>query len=105
MSSNQFASTPERGTYMSYNGRHIYVKTHTLEDLLVNFQYTDREELTPKIHKRLREVFSTSSSETEPDKTYIMVAFDYIPENLNDKDKYTFAGFWNPNSSDYEFSF
>ena len=96
------SSNTDKGTYMSYNGRNIYVETHTLEDLLVNFQHT--EELTPKIHKRLREVFCKSSS-SEPDKTYIMVAFDYIPENLNDKDKYTFAGFWNPNSSDYEFSF
>jgi hypothetical protein len=96
------ASKSIRGTYMSVNGRNIYIESHTLEDCLVNFQ---PDEMSPKMRERLIEVFSPPSATTTGDatQTYISVAFDYYAETAYNKEKYILSGFWNPTTSSYEF--
>ena len=85
------------GTYMSHNGRNIYVETHTLEECLVNFQ-------SEEMHQRLHQVFSTPTS-PEPSQIYIPVVFDYHAMTESSGESYTLSGFWNPNTNDYEFAF
>ena len=98
------ASTPKstRGTYMSVNGRNIYIESHTLEDCLVNFQ---PDELSPKMRERLIEVFSPLGATTTTDatQTHVSVAFDYYAETAYNKEKYILSGFWNPTTNSYEF--
>lgn len=93
-----------RGTYMSVNGRNIYIESHTLEDCLINFQ---PDEMSPKMRERLVEVFSppgvtTTTTTEDATQTYISVAFDYYAETAYNKEKYILSGFWNPTTSSYE---
>ena len=85
------------GTYMSHNGRNIYVETHTLEECLVNFQ-------SEEMRERLHEVFSTPSS-PEPSQIYIPIVFDYRAMTESSSESYTLSGFWNPHTNNYEFAF
>ena len=98
------ASKSTRGTYMSVNGRNIYIESCTLEDCLINFQ---PDELSPKMRERLVEVFSppggTTTTTGDATQTYISVAFDYYAETAYNKEKYILSGFWNPTTSSYEF--
>ena len=93
-----------RGTYMSVNGRNIYIESRTLEDCLINFQ---PDELSPKMRERLIEVFSplgaTTTTTGDATQTYISVAFDYYAETAYNKEKYILSGFWNPTTNSYEF--
>jgi len=90
-----------RGTYMSVNGRNIYIESRTLEDCLINFQ---PDELSPKMRERLIEVFSPPGvTTTDATQTYISVAFDYYAETAYNKERYIISGFWNPTIHIYEF--
>ena len=101
MSSNTPTTTSTRGTYMSVNGRNIYIESYTLEDCLINFQ---PDEMSPKMRERLIEVFSPpGSTTTDATQTYISVAFDYYAETTYNKEKYILSGFWNPATNSYEF--
>ena len=90
-----------RGTYMSHNGRNIYVETRTLEDCIVNFQM---EEMPQNMYERLHEVFSTPIA-SEPNQIYIPIVFDYYAKTESNSEVYILSGFWNPNTSNYEFEF
>ena len=90
-----------RGTYMSHNGRNIYVETRTLEECLVNFQ---AEEMPQNMHERLHQVFSTPTA-PEPSQIYIPIVFDYYANSESNSEVYIISGFWNPNTSNYEFEF
>jgi hypothetical protein len=90
-----------RGTYMSHNGRNIYVETRTLEECLLNFQ---AEEIPQNMHERLHEVFSTPTA-PEPSQIYIPIVFDYYAKTESNSEVYILSGFWNPNTSNYEFEF
>jgi hypothetical protein len=88
-----------RGTYISHNGRNLYVETHTLEACNLNFR---SEGMSQKMYERLCLVFSTPTSQ-EPSQIYIPIAFDYCPELESDSDRYIISGFWNPGTQNYEF--
>ena len=86
---------------MSHNGRNIYVETRTLEECLVNFQ---AEEMPQNMHERLHQVFSTPTV-PEPSQIYIPIVFDYYAKSESNSEVYIISGFWNPNTSNYEFEF
>ena len=88
-----------RGTYISHNGRNLYVETHTLEACNLNFR---SEGMSQKMYERLCHVFSTPTSQ-EPSQIYIPLAFDYSPELESDSERYIISGFWNPDTQNYEF--
>ena len=103
MSSNTSNPTPAtkstRGTFMSINGKRVYIETRSLDDCLINLT---TDELPQQLRDRLQVVF-TSSAPANINKTYIPFAFDYDYENPNNTEEYKIAGFWNPSTQQYEF--
>ena len=109
MSSNTYNPTPTtptptkstRGTFMSVNGKRVYIETRSLDDCLINLT---TDELPQQLRDRLQVVFSSSASSAPANnKTYIPFAFDYDYENPHKTEEYKIAGFWNPSTQQYEF--
>jgi hypothetical protein len=90
---------------MSVNGKRVYIETRSLDDCLINLT---TDELPQQLRDRLQVVFSSSASSASSapaniNKTYIPFAFDYDYENPHKTEEYKIAGFWNPNTQQYEF--
>ena len=96
---------PTRGTFMAVNGKRVYVETRSLDNCLIN-AHTD--ELSEQLLDKLHSAFSLSTSTNDiitcnNNKIYIPFVFDYDYENPNNIEEYKVAGFWNPNTKQYEF--
>jgi hypothetical protein len=96
---------PTRGTFMAVNGKRVYVETRSLDNCLIN-SHTD--ELSEQLLDKLHSAFSLSTSTNDiitcnNNKIYIPFVFDYDYENPNNIEEYKVAGFWNPNTKQYEF--
>jgi len=99
------ATKSTRGTFMSVNGKRVYIETRSLDDCLINLT---TDELPQQLRDRLQSVFSSSSASSASsspanNKTYISFAFDYDYENPHKTEEYKIAGFWNPSTKQYEF--
>lgn len=105
MSSNN--SNNSTGSFIMIDGKRVYVETRSLDDCLINFK---SDVLTKEMRERLESVFPAPASAStsakadinDSNRKYISVVFDYDYENPHNKEEYTFAGFWNPNTSKYE---
>lgn len=95
MSSSQDSGKATRGTYVSFNGRELYVETYTLESIILNNEHL---KIPSSMFNRIRTIFS--SQQTDPSQTYVMLAHDY---HFDKYYTYKLAGFWNPQTKDYEF--
>jgi len=94
----QESAKATRGTYLSLNGRELYVETYSLESIRLNAPLF---RITSSLFNRIMTVFL--STQIDPSQVYIMLAYDYIPDKKDQKDMYKLVGFWNPKTQDYEF--
>lgn len=98
MSASQESAKAIRGTYVSLNGRNLYIETYSLESICLNASVF---KITSILFKQIMNVFL--STQNDPSQVYIMLAYDYNPDKKDQKDMYKLVGFWNPNTQDYEF--